>query len=186
MARKSIVKSYSTATVEKRIEIILDNYSVFDRMLDGFERSIFLVIRTEREEKRNRERCDLGIRVQTSNISDITGDTASNEADLERAIHEGDWMSAIKGAINLEKHRREIETVHMMRRDYELVTEQFGCLKPRQYRLLERYLGGEEDPLDIAEDIGITVEALRSRVYRYRVRVKENALYHMDILQQCA
>ena len=187
MARRNIVERYSRATVEKRVEIILDNYSNFDCMLDGFERSLYLVILTEREDKRNSEKSDLGVRVQTSNISDPTGNTGTNEAELKRAIHEGDWLSAIQGTINPEKHRKEIVTIHRMRMGYELVTQQFGQLKPRQRRLFKKYLSGEDEPVDIADEFGITVEALRTRVYRYRLKVKESALYHMENMQQiCA
>ena len=114
MGRKSIVKTYGNATMEKRVEIILDNYSNFDCMLDGFERSLYLVILTEREDKRNSEKSDLGVRVQTSNISDPTGNTGTNEAELKRAIHVGDWLSTIQGTINPEKHRKEIVTIHRM------------------------------------------------------------------------
>ena len=39
MARRNIVERYSRATVEKRVEIILDNYATFNRILDGYEKS---------------------------------------------------------------------------------------------------------------------------------------------------
>ena len=72
MARKNIVERYSRATVEQRIDIILENYSMFNRILDGYEKSPSIVIRNERDYNRRQQLGDNGIRVQTSNISDIT------------------------------------------------------------------------------------------------------------------
>ncbi len=35
MARRNIVERYIRADIEKRVEIILDNYGMFNRILDG-------------------------------------------------------------------------------------------------------------------------------------------------------
>lgn len=40
MARRSIVERYIRADIEKRVEIILDNYGMFNRILDGYEQSL--------------------------------------------------------------------------------------------------------------------------------------------------
>ncbi len=54
---------------------------------------------------------DNGIRVQTSNIGDITAQTAVENMTIQQAIHDGDWYAATKGTDNLNKHRLEIETI---------------------------------------------------------------------------
>ena len=35
MARRNIVERYIRADIEKRVEIILENYGMFNRILDG-------------------------------------------------------------------------------------------------------------------------------------------------------
>ena len=40
MARRNIVERYIRADIEKRVEIILDNYGMFNRILDGYEQSL--------------------------------------------------------------------------------------------------------------------------------------------------
>lgn len=42
MARRNIVERYIRANIEKRVEIILDNYGMFNRILDGYEQSLSL------------------------------------------------------------------------------------------------------------------------------------------------
>ncbi len=56
MVRRSIVERYSRATVEQRIDIILENYSMFNRILDGYEKSLSIVIRNERDFNRRQQR----------------------------------------------------------------------------------------------------------------------------------
>ena len=93
MARRNIVERYSRATVEKRVEIILDNYATFNRILDGYEKSLSIVLRNERDFNRKKQLGDSGIRVQTSNISDITAQTAIENVTIQEAIHDGDWLT---------------------------------------------------------------------------------------------
>ena len=90
MARRNIVELYGRSNVGKRVEIILDNYAMFNQMLDGYERSLSIVIRNEREFNRKRQLGESGIRVQTSNISDITARTAIENVSIQEAIHNGD------------------------------------------------------------------------------------------------
>lgn len=54
MARRNIVVRYIRADIEKRVEIILDNYGMFNRILDGYEQSLSIVIRNERDYNRKR------------------------------------------------------------------------------------------------------------------------------------
>ncbi|MBE5835281.1 MAG: hypothetical protein E7309_11635 [Butyrivibrio sp.] len=100
MARRNIVERYIRADIEKRVEIILDNYGMFNRILDGYEQSLSIVIRNERDYNRKRLLGDSGIRVQTSNIGDITAQTAVENVTIQQAIHDGDWYAATKGAMD--------------------------------------------------------------------------------------
>ena len=68
----SIVEAYADASIEKKIEIILDNYTGFINIVDGYEQCLSIQIRNEREYNRRKNNGDLGIRVQTSGLSDTT------------------------------------------------------------------------------------------------------------------
>ena len=191
MARRNIVDRYSRATVEKRVEIILDNYATFNRILDGYEKSLSIVIRNERDFNRKKQLGDSGIRVQTSNISDITAQTAIENVEIQEAIHDGDWRTATKGSDNIFEHRLEIETISQMRDDYDIVTGQLSVLLKEEYDLYLPYISREKNCFEIAEEQGLSPEAVRMRLYRYRLIVKESALPFMErvrgvTLQKCA
>ena len=47
MARRNIVERYIRADIEERVEIILDNYGMFNRILEGYEQNLSIVIRNE-------------------------------------------------------------------------------------------------------------------------------------------
>lgn len=191
MARRNIVELYGRSNVGKRVEIILDNYAMFNQMLDGYERSLSIVIRNEREFNRKRQLGDSGIRVQTSNISDITARTAIENVSIQEAIHNGDCYEALKGADNITKHRKEIETICRMRDDYGIVTGQLSVLQKEEYDFYLPYINGEKGCFEIAADEGLSPEAVRMRLYRYRSIVKESAIPFMesiteDVLSKCA
>ena len=191
MARRNIVDRYSRATVEKRVGIILDNYATFNRILDGYEKSLSIVIRNERDFNRKKQLGDSGIRVQTSNISDITAQTAIENVEIQEAIHDGDWRTATKGSDNIFKHRLEIETIGQMRDDYDIVTGQLSALLKEEYDFYLPYINREKNCFEIAEEQGLSPEAVRMRLYRYRLIVKESALPFMERVrgvtpQKCA
>ena len=186
MARRNIVERYIRADIEKRVEIILDNYGMFNRILDGYEQSLSVVIRNERDYNRKRLLGDSGIRVQTSNIGDITAQTAVENVTIQQAIHDGDWYAATKGADDLNKHRLEIETICQMRDDYAIVTGQLSVLQKEEYEFYLPYINGEKGCFEIAADEGLSPEAVRMRLYRYRSIVKESSIPFMESITETA
>ena len=186
MAKRNIVERYSRADVRKRVEIILDNYGMFNRILDGYEQSLSIVIRNERDFNRKRKLGDSGIRVQTFNISDITAQTAIDNVTIQQAIHEGDWFAATKSADNLGKHRLEIETILQMRDDYGIVTGQLSVLQKEEYDLYLPYINGEKGCFEIAADEGISPDAVKMRLHRYRTIVKESSIPFMECITETA
>ena len=186
MARRNIVERYIRADIEKRVEIILDNYGMFNRILDGYEQSLSVVIRNERDYNRKRLLGDSGIRVQTSNIGDITAQTAVENVTIQQAIHDGDWYAATKGTDDLNKHRLEIETICQMRDDYAIVTGQLSVLQKEEYEFYLPYINGEKGCFEIAADEGLSPEAVRMRLYRYRSIVKESSIPFMESITETA
>ena len=76
-----IVDEYATSDIKGRIDIILENYPNFLEIMDGYEESLKFLIINERKAARRRNMGELGVRVQTSGISDKT----ANEA-IERVM----------------------------------------------------------------------------------------------------
>lgn len=71
-SREEFIKKYADADVNGRLEIILKNYPRFMQMVDGYEQCLSIIIRNEREYNRSRKGEDLGVRVQTSRLSNPT------------------------------------------------------------------------------------------------------------------
>ena len=177
---RSIVDKYRIADLDTRVDIILCNYARFNKMVEGYEKCLSIVIRNEREHRRRRERGDLGVRVQTSNISDVTANTAVEKVSIQEAIHEGDYNTALKGTEDYFKHRAEIKTLLDMRDDYEIVCSQVESLEDDERKFLERYIVEKESFFTIADDVNLSPEAVKSRIKRTKKTVKEGAVLFME------
>ena len=177
---QSIVDKYRRADIDTRVDIILRNYARFNKLVDGYEKCLSIVIRNEREHKRRRENGELGVRVQTSNISDVTANTAVENVSIQEAIHEGDYNAALKGSEEYFIHRAEIKTLLDMRDDYEIVCSQVESLDDDERTFLERYIVERESFFTIADDVNLSPEAVKSRIKRTKKVVKEGAMLFLE------
>ena len=184
MAKENVVVTYSKKSAAKRVDYIMDNYSVFEQMIEGEEECLYVKIRREQEELRNK-RDDLGVRVQTSNISDITGNTATKNADVSMGIRNGDWKLAAKGTKHYAKYRHAIETLQLMKDDYSIVRSQLKGIKDED-NLFHRYLNGEMKNDELADTAKITPNALRARICRFRSELRDKALNFIEDEEMCA
>lgn len=185
MARKSIVETYSKTPASKRVDIIINNFSIFEDIIKGEEECLYVRIRREQEECLTEQRTDLGVRVQTSRISDITGNTAAANADVRSGIENGDWRLAAKGTKNYGKYKRAIETLQLMRDDYTIVRGKLRGIRDDDH-LFRSYLSGEKTYDQMADDLQLSNDAIRARIYRFRTELKERAIDCMEDEAMCA
>lgn len=64
----NFIEEYATAPIVKKIDIILEYFSGFEKIIEGYEKCISIQIRNEREFNRRKDYAELGVRVQTSNM----------------------------------------------------------------------------------------------------------------------
>jgi len=185
MARKSIVETYSKKPASKRVDIIIDNFSIFEEIIKGEEECLYVKIRREQEERSAEQRTDLGVRVQTSRISDVTGNTATTNADVRSGIENGDWRLAAKGTENYGKYKNAIETLQLMRDDYTIVRGKLRGIRDDDH-LFRSYLAREKTYEQMADDLKLSNDALRSRIYRFRTELKERVIDCMEEEAMCA
>lgn len=174
-SREEFIKKYADADVNGRLEIILKNYPRFMQMVDGYEQCLSIIIRNERDYNRKKNRSDLGIRVQTSTISDTTAQTAIENVSIQEAIRAGDVEAALKGADDYEKHAVEIRTLVNMREDYQILTNQFLFLEEKEGAMFSDYISKRRSVAAIADDEGLAYETIRWRLKETRKLVKRNA-----------
>lgn len=172
VTKVSIVEAYADASIEKKIEIILDNFIGFINIVEGYEKCLSIQIRNEREYNRRKNNGDLGIRVKTSGISDTTARIAIENIMIEEAIKTGNFDEALKGTDNVEKHKREIQTLINMRDDYVIVSSQINLLQGEDLKIFQQYLSKEMKITDIAIEENRGYDALQKRLKRSRKIVK--------------
>jgi hypothetical protein len=101
----NLLSSYRMADPEGRLEIMLANYHVFPKMIRKMEKKTKYKIKAEKEYVRSHNRGELGVRVQTSNLSDITADEAIDNVMLEEALKTGDIAAGLlKGIDNASEY----------------------------------------------------------------------------------
>ena len=92
----NIVEQYADADTSGRIDILIKYYPNFLRLVEGYEQSLSYIIKQEKEYKHRAARGDLGVRVQTSEISDPTAREAIDNIMIMDAIRSGDLKSIIR------------------------------------------------------------------------------------------
>lgn len=155
-----IISIYNKANPEGKVVFVLENYARFIPMINAYERGLIDDIKQERIYNRRIENGELGIKVQTSHISKPTESEGELNSIIEKAVREGDYVTALHGADNYETHKIEILILWYMRRAYNLVEGQLGALDEDLYK---RYLMHEFDLLSVAESEGVTVDAIKQR-----------------------
>lgn len=177
---QNIVKRYDAASVTKRVDMILDNYAIFGSIIDGYESDLIIDIIDERAYARKSMLGDTGVRVQTSNISDVTFSIVAEHEEVARAVRGYDYFTALKGVKNTIPYIRTMETLKLMRIDYETVSTRIKFLQPQEYQLYSRYLSKLQTVDILADELGISYEAYKSRIYRCRCIVKQLSVEAID------
>lgn len=181
VTKVSIVEAYADASIEKKIEIILDNFNGFNSIIDGYEKCLSIQIRNEREYNRRKNNGDLGIRVQSSGISDTTARIAIENVTIQEAIKKGNYEEALKGVDDYAKHKREIQTLINMRDDYVIVSSQINLLQGEDLKIFQQYLSKEMKITDIAIEENRGYDALQKRLKRSRKIVKSQAMLQFTV-----
>lgn len=68
MAEMNIIRTYMCSSAEKRIDIIIRNYTKFMGIVDGYTEGLRYMIESEKESNYRQELGDLGVRVQTGGM----------------------------------------------------------------------------------------------------------------------
>ena len=180
MAKKCIVDQYVDADDGARVDIILNNYTGFTRMLDGYVKSLSASILDERNDNYRSSLGNLGVRVQSSNISNPTFNDAAGRTDIEAAINAGDWISALKGSNDVLDRRSVVETIGKMRYHYDIVSGQVEALEDKDYKVFMKYLDSDMTYDELADFFKTTYESIKTRVYRARSAIKLGSLDMMN------
>ena len=181
MTEKNLIRVYTGATSEKRIDIIIKNYTKFIGIVDGYTDGLRYMIECEKESSHRQAAGDLGVRVQTGGMtSDPTARKAINNVITREALINCDFSgNVLDGVDQAQVYIRDAYILRNMRKDYNLFNSQLGILGTEK-ETFTKYLLKEKTISDIAEDQGITYESARQQMQKIKVRMKKQVKRFMD------
>ena len=174
ITEEQLIDAYGKGTPKQRFALIYKNYEVFLNMVDSYEVGLFNRILFEREyNRRAKNGDDLGVRIQTSNRSDPTAQKAIENMMIHEAIEKCNFSGNIlEDTDNPEKHRRDILTIHMMRREYEVFDKSLRSLPGAEFRITYSYLHDGRKLVQIAEDEDKAYQTILNIVSKTRKKLE--------------
>ena len=169
-----LVESYGKATPRERFRLIYKNYSIFPQLVDCYEIGLFNRILFEVEyNRRKKNDDDLGVRIQTSHRSDPTAAKAIEHIMIRDAIEECNFSGNIlKETDDPEKHKRDILTIHMMRREYEVFDTSLKALPLAEFKITYSHLHDGRKLVEIAEEEDKAYQTILNIVSKTRKKLE--------------
>ena len=181
MAEKNLIKIYVNATSAKRVDIIIRHYTDFMGIVDGYTEGLRYMIECEKESNSRQDVGDLGVRVQTGGMtSDPTAKKAIRNVLTREALINCDFSGDVMDGVDrADEYMRDAYLLRDMRKDYELFRRQL-CILGTEKETFEKYLCGEKNLVDVAEEQGITYESAQQKIHKIRSKVKKQVIGFMD------
>ena len=169
--------NYKKSEPEDRFFIIYNNYVSFPRLLKKIEKKLQFIIKSEKEYLRSHNRGELGVRIQTSNLSNITAELAISNVSLEDSFESGKIDSeTLKGVEDAAKYIEYIQILRMMRMDYELLEEIIEDLPYDNTHLIKEYIVEGKNIHDIAKEYDRSYDTIKKRLSNIREDIKEEVV----------
>lgn len=172
-----LLNSYKKAPAEKRLSIMLEYYPVFPGMLRKIEKKTEYKIKSEQERMRSRRRGELGVRVQTSNVSDTTANEAVANVTLEEAFKTGEVSKGLlKGIENAPEFEETIRMVSIMKMDFELLEDILSGFGREDSIIIKKHLSEGKSYRVIAEEEECSTDSVRRKFTRIREEISEEII----------
>lgn len=172
-----LLNSYKKAPAEKRLSIMLEYYPVFPGMLHKIEKKTEYKIKSEQERMRSRSRGELGVRVQTSTISDTTANEAVVNVTLEEAFKTGEVSKGLlKGIENAPEFEETIRMVSIMKMDFELLEDILSGFGREDSIIIKKHLSEGKSYRVIAEEEECSTDSVRRKFTRIKEEISEEII----------
>ena len=180
MAERNLFKKYMKANSSKRVDIIIDHYSDFLEIVDGYTDGLRYMIESEKESNRRKEMGDLGVRIQSGSLGDPTGNQAIRNVMTREALINCDFSGDVMNGVDrVDEFVEHAYLLRDMRNDYELFTRQLSILGSWK-QPYEQYIRGEKNLVDISEEYEITYDSAKTKMHRIRLRMRKQVLSFMN------
>lgn len=179
---KDLMQEYRISDAEGRFNIMMDNYCIFPKIIRKMEKKTQYRIKCEKEYARSKHRGELGVRVQTSNLSDPTFEEAATNIMIEEALKTGEAEGGILNGIeNAAEYEADIRTISIMRMDFELLSEIVEDMDTDDNNWLKDYLEGKKLLKEIATEQERTYDAMKKRVMKMKVLIRDEILECLEM-----
>lgn len=173
---------YSESAPEYKVKYILANYDRFPRIVAGYESNWEVIIRAERRYSQVAEKGVLGVRVQTSEISDPTMTDAISNLEINAAHTKKELFHVLKGTDNPDQHIMAKCIIQDMQDDYEILRNMICMLGQADEEMLLRYLQREDDSLqNLADECGLELATYKKRIYNLKKSVSFSAVECIEV-----
>ena len=177
-----ILSAYRKADPSGRLRIMMDNYSIFPKVIRKVEKKTLYMIRMEQESRRNNSFEELGVRVKTSFISDPTFKEAVADLTIEEALRSGKFdKGMLNGIEDAKRYEEDIRTISVMNMDFELLTEIIEGLEDDDSKIMKERLIEHMTVKDIAASEGRSYETIKKRLEIIRLQIKEEIIECLEM-----
>ncbi|WP_036613464.1 hypothetical protein [Oribacterium sp. P6A1] len=172
-------EKYFRSDSKGKIEMILENYITFQHQLSGIENGIKMDIKYDQDIKARNERGNLGLRVQTSCVSDPTAKEAIRNIELDRAFEENDLEMELERTGTPEVYRNQLMMLDSMRDDYHIIQIVISTLSSKDSNSLNDYFAYQRQNIsfvDVADKKDMPVGSVYQKYWRVKCKVKKGAI----------
>lgn len=139
-------------------------------------------IKAEREYIRSHARGELGVRVQTSNLSDTTADEAIANVTLEEAFTTGVVEEGmLRGIDNASEYEADIRIISIMKDDYELIEECVEDLDDEDCRLMKAFLVQRKFIKEMACEFNLSYDTIKRRIKFLKEFIRDDVIECMEM-----
>lgn len=174
-AGANLLVDYYDAKPDARIRLIFRNYVNFEHLLDLYGKAISSKIIAAKNGRHRNTAEELGVRIQTSFIGDMTCETAVSNVSIEADIMAGNYHRGLLEDMDEEDSlmfSRELVTLQVMRDEFELVSTEVERLKPSEKKVFIPYIMKEKTIQEIADDRNIEYDSVRKSLKRIKKRIR--------------
>ena len=179
---KDYLTAYRSLNAEERLNLMINNYSTFPKIIRKMEVKTRYRIKSEKEYMRSHLRGELGVRVQSSKLSDPTFEEASTNIMLDKAMETGEAEGGLLNGIeNAERYEADIRIISIMRMDYELLSEIVEDLDEDESCWMKDFLTKRKLLKEIASERGLSYETIKRRAYELRNDIREEIIECLEM-----
>ncbi len=175
------VGSYFRREPAVRADIMFDNYESFPRIINCFEKNLKLMILSEKACIRNAHRGELGVRIQEgTKESSPTEKQAIESMMIDQALATGDFSDSYFKDLKVMQDIYDGYTeISVMCAEYESFKAAIDAMPDVDRKIILPILDGSKTRGELADELGLTQEAISQKVKRGRKWIKDNVAVYM-------